>query len=150
MNKETIRRKKINDNLGYFVEDYPANLEILNIIFKRGKELEKKLYIDSYRYIKSHIETLGKFDIRGKRLYDLYNVVCNRDMSLYDTTIYMLYCDIYTKEEVLDNLDSNNPVSFVYDDYKSEEGLELYDYFTKQKRLYYLNKNKVNGKLKIR
>lgn len=54
-------------------------------------------------------------DIRGSRLYMLYNDCCERNNNKFNRTLMMLRCGVYSQEEINANLDLVRAIPFIDD-----------------------------------
>lgn len=65
-------------------------------------------------------------DIRGVKLYLLYNDCCNRNKGKFNRTLLMIRHGIFTEEEIHQNLSLNKAVPFI-DDEMNLNGIPTYD-----------------------
>lgn len=56
-----------------------------------------------------------KINVRGARLFDLYNKCCKGDFNIFRRTLVMIKTGVYSLDEVNKNLDLDTPISFVVD-----------------------------------
>lgn len=69
---------------------------------------------------------LDSMDIRGSHLYILNNDCCQRDPAKFKRTLMMLRSDIFTREQIDENLGRCRALPFI-DDSVEIEGVPSYD-----------------------
>ena len=78
-------------------------------------EVTKKL-MDEGCYI--DLEFCDQYEIRGARLCRLYNECCNNNTSKFKRTILLFKIGVYSKEDIISNLDLSTPIPFIDDNIK--------------------------------
>ncbi|MBQ6477537.1 MAG: hypothetical protein IJI43_03795 [Bacilli bacterium] len=62
-----------------------------------------------------HILLCDDLNIRGSKLYCLYNYCCNRDYKKFDCTLNMFGNGVFSEEEIHTNLELRRPIQFIDD-----------------------------------
>ena len=89
------------------------------------------------------------YDIIGDRIYKLYHYCCNDNIYDLDETMMLFRFGAFSKEEIIDNLESENPIPFLNKDvmYYKDENHNMNDYIKELRDLYIFNKEKDNSSL---
>ena len=80
---------------------------------------------DSTGFLK--LLSLDSMDIRGPRLYMLYNDCCDRNMKKFNRTIELLNYGVFSHDEIMANLDLYSVALPFIDDELDIEGIPSYD-----------------------
>ena len=96
----------------YIDEDMNENemIECLSGNIKNSYDLLQSLTILEKFYL--ILKELDYFDIIGSRIYKLYEI-CNENIYDFDEALMLFRFGAFTKEEILENIESDKPVSFL-------------------------------------
>ena len=101
--------------------------------FLKGEGLNQE-YLEKYSCINGIliIDMLDGYDIRGKKLYQMYEV-CNKDKIKFMRVLHhfgSIYKEKFTKDEVLTNLSLTEPVDFIDENLMFLDGKNPKEYFS--------------------
>lgn len=94
------------------------------------------------------LEVLFNNEIIGKRVSILFKEACLERMSYYKFTLELFRMNIFTKEEILKNLDSEKVVPFI--DESIFAMVKVRDFSEHKQGIYELHKEKFNEKTFIK
>ncbi len=144
--------KKLNPNMStreMILAMSENNLETVSILTKM---------IDNSRFI-INIYLLDYLEISGSQICTLYNCCCGRDNSTFSRTLMMLNSNVFSKEEVKENFEKDEPIPFIDEDVVIE-GAPIYnenygpsypkwgEYCDKQREAFINKINKAKVKIK--
>lgn len=96
----------------------------------------------------NNLETLYNNEVIGKRVSILFKEACLERMSYYKFTLELFRMNIFTKEEILKNLDSEKVVPFI--DESIFAMVKVRDFSEHKQEIYELHKEKFNEKTFIK
>lgn len=103
----------MNEMIYIMSEGNPGALTVLAEIMKEPNGILDILSLDS-------------LDIRGSKLYMLWNDCCGRDFKKFKRTLQLLRTGVFDHEEIMANLDRVRALPFIDDDLNIE-GIPSYD-----------------------
>ena len=96
----------------------------------------------------NNLETLYNNEVIGKRVAILFKEACLERMSYYKFTLELFRMNIFTKEEILKNLDNEKVVPFI--DESIFAMVKVRDFSEHKQGIYELHKEKFNKKTFIK
>ena len=112
-NEKITGNMSMIDMLMVMAEGNPGAFTVLTQMMKSPSGLFDILLLDS-------------LDIRGAKIWMLYNDCSNRNMGKYNRTLMALRCSAYTPEEIHENLELSYSIPFL-DDSVKVEGVPSYE-----------------------
>ncbi len=133
--------KYINENMSE--EEMIINLS--GNLKKSYELLESISFLDKYNMI---LRELDYFDIIGDRIYKLY-LLSNENVYDLDETLMLFRFGAFSKEEILENIESDNPVPFIESNIIYEQiqnKFNMNDYIFKIRESFFKRKNELKLK----
>ncbi len=126
--------------------------DIEELILEVSEDNENLFYIllslkDEER-IYLNLLTCKNLGITGDRLYKLYSLCSNYNYYKLIDTIMMFRFGIYSKEEIDENLDKNDPIEFIDDSIKYEtspNGSHSFKIYAYRQKINYLFKRDLSN-----
>ncbi len=112
-NEKITKDMNLIEMLDVMSEGNPGAINVLKNIMEDENGLLSILVLDS-------------LDIRGSKLWALYNDSCNKNKKKFKRTLKVLNCGVYSHEEIQNNLSAYYPVPFIDDSIKIK-GVPTYD-----------------------
>lgn len=82
-----------------------------------------------------NIFLLDTLEIRGSKIYMLYNDCCNQDYQKFEDTLLLIKIGVFTREEIYFNLNQNRAIPFI------DDNIQLDNSESYSKRISYKNQN---------
>ncbi len=134
--------KYIEENMNYddMMICLSGNLKNSYEVLKRLKKIDRFYMI---------LRELDYFDIIGDKIYKLFHFCCDDNIYNLDETMMLFRFGAFSKEEILDNLRKENPISFLdkdifyyvdYENRNNNEGQEKFDDYILRLRLSFIER----------
>lgn len=101
-------------------EKLKADMSVMEMIMimSEGNPGAMQVAIKMVNNSRSFLDLLlcDSLDIRGSKLYMLYNDCCRKNDDKFNRTLMMLRCGVFTREEIQNNLGLIYAIPFIDDD----------------------------------
>jgi hypothetical protein len=145
----SVEQKKIYNENWYIIDEDENARQFMCSLYLRSIRLRKIKNQEYQDYFEEQLKLLKKYNLKGDKLGIFFYHMCSEDWIKYELSLYMLEFDYYTKEELINNMESNFPLPLVYEKYNGQEDEALFNYFNNQRAIFDERKKTSNKKLKF-